>query len=81
MADVDGLTPEQVLLRDNIRRYLKERVAPLINKAEADKRFPYEVLTGLADFGYLGGTLPESAGGLDIDFPTWAVMMEETGYC
>lgn len=81
MVDVDGLGSEQVLLRDNIRRYLKERVTPLIQKAEADKRFPYEVLTGLADFGYLGGCLPESAGGLDIDYPTWAVMMEETGYC
>jgi acyl-CoA dehydrogenase len=79
--DVDGLTSDQVLLRDNIRRYLKEKVTPLIAKAEADKRFPYEALTGLADFGYLGGTLSEEAGGLGIDFPTWAVMMEETGYC
>jgi len=79
--DVDGLSGDQVLLRDNIRRYLKEKVSPLIAKAEADKRFPYEALDGLADFGYLGGTLPESAGGLGVDFPTWAVMMEELGYC
>ena len=80
-VDVDGLTPEQVLMRDNIRRYLKDKVAPLIQQAEADKRFPYPVLDGLADFGYLGGCLPESAGGLDLDFPTWAVMVEELGYC
>jgi acyl-CoA dehydrogenase len=79
--DVDGLTPDQVLMRDNIRRYLKNEVAPLIQQAEADKRFPYQVLDGLADFGYLGGTLPEAAGGLGLDYPSWAVMMEETGYC
>ena len=79
--DVDGLTSDQVLIRDNIRRYLKQNVTPLIHKAEADKRFPYQVLDGLADFGYLGGCLPEEAGGLGLDFPTWAVMMEETGYC
>jgi acyl-CoA dehydrogenase len=79
--DVDGLAADQVLLRDNIRRWLKEQVTPRIAQAEADKRFPYEVLDGLADFGYLGGTLPERAGGLGLDYPTWAVMMEEAGYC
>jgi acyl-CoA dehydrogenase len=80
-VDVDGLTSDQVLMRDNIRRYLKQNVGPLIQKSETDKRFPYHVLDGLADFGYLGGCLPEEAGGLGIDFPTWAVMMEEAGYC
>jgi acyl-CoA dehydrogenase len=79
--DVDGLSPEQVLLRDNIRRYLRERVAPLIQAAEAQKKFPYEVLPGLADFGYIGGHLPERDGGLGLDYTTWAVMMEEAGYC
>ncbi|WP_326540579.1 acyl-CoA dehydrogenase family protein [Pseudorhodoferax sp.] len=79
--DVDGLTPEQVLMRDNIRRYLRQQVTPLIQAAEADRQFPYQALDGLADFGYLGGCLPESAGGLGLDFPTWAVMMEEVGYC
>ena len=53
-VDIDGLSADQVLLRDNIRRYLKDKVTPLIAKAEADKQFPYEVLTGLRDFGYLG---------------------------
>ena len=57
--DIDGLSAEQVLLRDNIRRYLKDKVSPLIAKAEADKQFPYEVLTGLRDFGYLGGITAE----------------------
>lgn len=80
-VDVDGLSADQILMRDNIRRYLKDKVTPLIRQAEADKRFPYEVLTGLGDFGYLGGTLPEDVGGLGLDFPTWAVMMEEVGYC
>ena len=34
----------------------------------------------MAPFGYLGGWLPEAAGGLGIDYPTWAMMMEEAGY-
>jgi len=80
-VDIDGLGADQILMRDNIRRYLRDHVSPLIKQAEADKRFPFEVLNGLRDFGYLGGTLPEAAGGLGLDFPTWAVMMEEVGYC
>lgn len=80
-SDADGLTHEQRMLRDNIRRYMKERVAPLIQKGESEKRFPFEVLSGLADFGYLGGYLPEQDGGMGLDYLTWAIMMEEAGYC
>ncbi len=81
MLDVDGLDASQQLLRDNIRRYLKENFTPRIQQAEADKRFPHELIGGLADFGYLGGYLPEADGGLGLDYLTWAVMMEEAGYC
>lgn len=80
-VDVDGLSADQRLMRDSIRRYLQHNVTPLIRQAEADRRFPYEVLTGLRDFGCLGGTLPQEAGGLELDYPTWAVLMEELGYC
>ncbi|TWT00249.1 acyl-CoA dehydrogenase family protein [Reyranella sp. CPCC 100927] len=80
-VDADGLSLEQRLLRDNVRRYLKEHLAPLIQKSEAEKRFPFEAMTGLADFGYFGGYLPEDAGGLGLDYLTWAVLMEEAGYC
>lgn len=80
-VDVDGLDASQQLLRDNIRRYLKEHIAPRIDQAEQEKRFPHEALTGLADFGYFGGYLPEADGGLGLDYLTWAVMMEEAGYC
>ncbi len=79
--DADGLGAEHALLRDNIRRFLKDRVNPLILQHETDKTFPFEVLGELRDFGYLGGYLPESSGGLGIDYLTWAVMMEEAGYC
>lgn len=81
MVDVDGLDAGQQLLRDNIRRYLKEHIAPLIPQAERDKKFPHHAMTGLIDFGYFGGILPEADGGLGLDYPTWAVMMEEAGYC
>ncbi|AZW29681.1 putative acyl-CoA dehydrogenase [Bordetella bronchiseptica GA96-01] len=79
--DPDGLSSEHGLLRDNLRRFLKDRVNPIIHQHETAKTFPFEVLGELRDFGYLGGYLPESSGGLGIDYLTWAIMMEEAGYC
>lgn len=74
------LSPEQQLLRDNIRRFMTSEVVPLIQRHEAARSFPFELMPRLADLGYLGGTLPEDQGGQGIDLPTWAVMMEELGY-
>ena len=74
------LTPDQVLLRDNIRRYVKESVTPIIPQHEASQTFPFELLKDLADFGYVGGMLPAEDGGLELDYFTWAMMMEEMGH-
>lgn len=68
------------LLRDNIRRFMKEEVAPIVGQHDREKTFPFEILKGLADFGYLGGKLPERQGGMGLDQMTWAMMMEEAGY-
>lgn len=74
------LNPDQIALRDSIRRFMKSEVVPLIAKHEAARTFPFELMSKLAELGYLGGTLPESEGGHGIDYPTWAMMMEELGY-
>ena len=71
---------EQVALRDSIRRFMKKEVLPIVAKHDAEKTFPFELLGELGQFGYLGGFLPESVGGLGIDTLTWAMMMEEAGY-
>jgi acyl-CoA dehydrogenase len=75
------LTTEQSDLRSAIRQYLSAKVAPIVEQHERARTFPFEVLRDLAQFGYLGGYLPESEGGLGISRFTWAMMMEELGYC
>ena len=74
------LNSDQVALRDTIRRFMKSEVVPLIPRHEAARSFPFELMPKLAELGYLGGNLPEAAGGQGIDYPTWAMMMEELGY-
>ena len=74
-------TSDQVALRDSVRRYLRNVVVPHIAECEKEKKIPLDILSGLSEFGYIGGMLPEEADGLDLDFVTWAMLIEELGYC
>jgi alkylation response protein AidB-like acyl-CoA dehydrogenase len=71
---------EQEQLRSTLRRYLRDNALPLIAQAEREHLIPQHAIAALADFGCIGGTLPESAGGHGLDYVTWAVIMEELGY-
>lgn len=72
---------DQISLRDSIRRYMRNKVAPRIAECEAGRRIPLDLLAGVTPFGYIGGMLDEDAGGMGLDFITWAMMLEELGYC
>jgi alkylation response protein AidB-like acyl-CoA dehydrogenase len=74
------LTFEQEALRTSLRRHLRENVAPHIAAAERGHLIPQDIVAGLAEFGCIGGTLPENAGGYGLDHATWALIMEELGY-
>lgn len=74
------LDTEHAIVRDSIRRYMQAKVVPHIVRHEAEHSFPFEVLPALREFGYIGGMLPEADGGMDLDYLTWAMLMEEAGY-
>lgn len=73
-------TPDQDLLRDSVRRFMKSEVTPIVAGHDRNKTFPYELMEPLSQFGYIGGRLPEALGGMDMDQMTWAMLMEEAGY-
>ncbi len=79
MSYID-LNPEQQEFKENLRRFMQAEVVPIVSAHEKARSFPFELLPKLAEFGYLGGNLPEADGGHGIDMPTWAMMMEELGY-
>lgn len=74
------LSSEQLDLRAAVGAYLDAHVEPMIADCEREGRFPREVLPALADFGYLGGLLPEERGGHDLQYLDLAVLMEAAGY-
>jgi alkylation response protein AidB-like acyl-CoA dehydrogenase len=74
------LDSDQISLRDSMRKYLAKEVEPQILACERDHAIPLDIVRGLIRFGCQGGQLPEADGGLDVDYITWSMMMEELGY-
>jgi alkylation response protein AidB-like acyl-CoA dehydrogenase len=71
------LEPEHELLRDTVRQFAAERVAPVAEELDREKRFPYELVAELAELGLMGMTIPEEYGGAGTDTLAYAIAVEE----
>jgi short-chain 2-methylacyl-CoA dehydrogenase len=71
------LSPEHELLRDTVRRFALERVAPVAEELDREQRFPYELVAELFDLGLMGMTIPEEYGGGGTDTLSYAIAVEE----
>lgn len=71
------LNETQRMIRDTLRDFAREQLAP--NAAEWDRNatFPRAALAGLADLGVWGMAVPEQWGGAGLDYLTLAVALEE----
>jgi short-chain 2-methylacyl-CoA dehydrogenase len=74
--DLD-LTPEQELIRDTVRAFARERVAPVAEELDRESRFPVELVREMADLGLMGIPLPERYGGAGGDTVSYAIAVEE----
>ena len=75
------LTDEQKLLRDTARRFLEREVAPLVVDHERRGAFPDGLYPKLVAPGFVGATVPETAGGHGLDLTSYLVLVEELAYC
>ena len=60
--DLD-LTHEQELIRDTVRSFARERVAPVAEELDRESRFPVELVREMAALGLMGIPIPERYGG------------------
>jgi len=66
-----------LLLRDTVRQFALERVAPVAEELDREKRFPYELVEELGELGLMGMTIPEEYGGGGADTVSYAIAIEE----
>jgi alkylation response protein AidB-like acyl-CoA dehydrogenase len=71
------LEPEHELLRDTVRQFALERVAPVAEELDREQRFPYELVAEMSKLGLMGMTIPEEYGGAGTDTVSYAIAVEE----
>jgi alkylation response protein AidB-like acyl-CoA dehydrogenase len=74
------LTTEQSLVRDTVRAFARNEVAPLAATIDSGEVFPHELMRRLGNLDLLGLLLPEDAGGAGADMVTQALVQEELAY-
>ena len=71
------LTAEQELIRDTVRTFARERVAPVAAELDLEGRFPTELVAELAELGLMGLPIPDEYGGAGGDTVSYAIAIEE----
>jgi short-chain 2-methylacyl-CoA dehydrogenase len=71
------LSDEQRLLRDTVREFAREEIAPVAAELDRTKSFPYEIVAGLGKLGLMGMPFPTGYGGGGADTLAYAVAIEE----
>jgi short-chain 2-methylacyl-CoA dehydrogenase len=71
------LTDTQRLLRDTVREFAREEIAPVAEELDREKRFPYEIVRKLGGLGLMGIPFPEEYGGGAADTLSYVLAIEE----
>ena len=80
--NVDNLlTDEHKMIRQSVRDYVKQSLAPVIEDCAQENRQPENLMRELGGLGCLGPTIPVEYGGLGLDYISYGIMMQELERC
>ena len=71
------LTQEQEMIRDSMRAFAQERLAPFAAEWDRNHTFPAEALKELGELGAMGMVVPEEWGGAGMDYMSLVLTLEE----
>ena len=71
------LSEQHEMIRDALRSFAQERLAPNAARWDRAHHFPKEELQGLAALGAFGVAVPEELGGAGLDYLSLALVLEE----
>ncbi|MCI0545462.1 MAG: acyl-CoA dehydrogenase family protein [Actinobacteria bacterium] len=68
-------------IREAVRRFVESELVPNVERWEAERAVPREVLTRMASLGFFGLRVPQEYGGLGLGHIASVVLAEELGRC
>src|SRR5918999_3927558 len=71
------LSDEKRLLRDTVRDFARNEVAPVAEELDRTKSFPYELVKKMGELGLMGIPFPEQYGGGGADTLSYVLAIEE----
>ncbi|MBD3786469.1 MAG: acyl-CoA dehydrogenase family protein [Sphingomonadales bacterium] len=71
------LTEDQEAIRDAVRAFAQERLAPGAAARDRDHRFPHAEIAEMGALGFMGMLVPEAYGGSDLGMVAYALALEE----
>jgi len=73
------LNEEQKMIQETIRKFAKEKIAPVASENDKKAQFPRDLFEKLAELGFMGTPIPEEYGGAGFDYISHAIVAEEIG--
>jgi alkylation response protein AidB-like acyl-CoA dehydrogenase len=73
------LTDEQQLIRTTAREFTDNEIVERAKQNAREHRFDLELVSKLADQGYLGAIVPREYGGAGLDYVSYGLVVEEIG--
>jgi short-chain 2-methylacyl-CoA dehydrogenase len=71
------LSEEHELTRRTVREFARDRIAPVAEELDREHRFPYDLVSEMAELGLMGIPIPEEWGGAGGDTLSYTIAVEE----
>jgi butyryl-CoA dehydrogenase len=77
MDDALYFSEQHLQVREMVRQFAREEVAPVAAKHDADATFPWESIRKMGELGLLGIPWPEELGGAGLDTISYMIVIHE----
>jgi alkylation response protein AidB-like acyl-CoA dehydrogenase len=74
-----ALTDEQRLMKETARDFTDKEIVDRARENDRNEHFDLELVSKIADQGYLGAIVPREYGGAGLDYLTYGLVVEEVG--
>ena len=77
MDDALFFTDQHLAVREMVRDFARNEIAPIAREADASAQFPWPTVKKMADLGLLGVPWPDELGGTGMDYLAYTIAVHE----